>query len=85
MTTMEDLERVLRDPETKEPIARATDAQLAAVRDAIAKKRARRKDGGELPKIEGGYVSHGGRWFYPDIEGIRSFLIEERIELDDPI
>ena len=51
--------------------------------EAVAEKRARRHDGGELPdRIEGAYVSHGGRWVYPDAHGFASLLIEERIELD---
>lgn len=84
---MEDLEACLRDPETKEPVRRATDADLAKAHDAIARGRAKRHDGGELPKkIDGAYLSHGGRWLYADAApGIPSFLIEERIELDDPL
>jgi hypothetical protein len=80
-------ETSLRDPETKEPVRRASDAELAKIREAIERGRAKRHDGGALPSaIEGAYLSHGGRWVYADVaSGIPSFLVAERIELEQPL
>ena len=83
---MTDLSELLADPETHEPVTRATEAQLAAIRAAIEAGAARRHDGGELPRaIAGAYLSNGGRWVYPDVHGLPSFVIEERLELDEPV
>ena len=80
------LEELLVDPETHERVLRATEAQLEAIRAQIADGTARRHDGGELPQtIDGAYLSRGGRWVYPDVDGFASFLIEERIELAEPV
>ncbi len=80
------LNEVLVDPETKEPLRLATDEERERVVRALRQGRARRHDGGEVSlAIEGAYVSHGGRWIYPVVEGLPSFLIEERIELDEPL
>lgn len=80
------LDEVLADPETHEPVTRATDAQLEAIRAALRDGGARRHDGGKLPdRIEGAYVSGDGRWVYPDAEGFPSLLIEDRLELDEPL
>jgi hypothetical protein len=73
------------DPETHEKVHRASAAELAAIKEAIAGGRARRRDGKDMRPVESAYVSHGGRWIYPDVDGIPSFLIDERIELDDAI
>ncbi len=78
------LDELLADPETHEPVRRATQDQLEAIAWAIREKRARAR--GELPaRVEGAYVSHGGRWVYPDAGGMPSLLVEERIELDEPL
>jgi hypothetical protein len=45
----DELLAILADPETHEPLTRATDAQLAALRDRLAGKRARVRGGGEVP------------------------------------
>jgi hypothetical protein len=67
-------------------VHRASDAQIDALMCAIRDGKARRHNGGELPaRVEGGFVSRGGRWFYPDVEGIPSFLVDDRIELTDPV
>lgn len=80
------LDEALADPETHEAVTRATEAQLDAIRSAIRDQRARRAGGGDLPeRVEGAYLSHGGRWVYPDAEGFPSLLIEDRIELDDAV
>jgi hypothetical protein len=80
------LDDVLVDPQTHEPVTRATEAQLEAIREAIRAGTARRHGGGALPeRLEGAYLSHGGRWVYPDAEGFPSLLIEDRLELDAPV
>lgn len=80
------LGEVLVDPETHEKAERASDAQLELIRSAIADGRAKRPSGGELPEaIEGACVTHDGRWVYPDAHGFPSLLVEERIELDEPV
>lgn len=74
------------DPQTHRPVTRATDDQVERVRRAIRDGRARRHDGGALPDhIDGAYLSNEGRWVYPDTQGFPSFLIDERIELDEPV
>ncbi len=79
------LDQLLVDPETHEPVTRATQDQLEALAWALREGRARRRRG-ELPhRVDGGYVSRDGRWVYPDAEGLPSLLLEERIELDEPI
>lgn len=80
------LDTLLVDPETKEPVRRASAAEIEAIREAIRERRARRHGGGELPRdVDGAYVSHDGRWIYPDTLGFPSFVVEDRLELDAPI
>ena len=80
------LDEVLADPETHQPVTRASEERLDAIRAAIREGKARRHDGGALPdRVEGAYVSEDGRWVYPDAEGFPSLLIEDRLELDPPI
>jgi hypothetical protein len=80
------LDAMLRDPETREPMRRATQDELEAIAWAMREGRARRHDGGELPaSIPGAYVSGGGRWVYADADGFPSLLVDERIELDEPL
>ena len=79
----EHLEPLLADPETHEPLRRASEDELTSIATAIRERRARRHDGGPLPStIDGAYVSQDGRWFYPDADGLPSLLIDERVELD---
>jgi uncharacterized protein YbaR (Trm112 family) len=79
------LDELLVDPETREPVARATQDQLEALAWALREGRARRRSGALPAKVDGAYLSHGNRWVYPDVDGIRSLLIDERIELDAPL
>src|SRR5262245_51792466 len=69
------LER-LCDPLTREPVRLASDAELAALRDAIAAGKARRRGGGDLPAgIEGAFLSDGGKRAYPIVDGLPYMLI----------
>ncbi|HJL16657.1 MAG TPA: hypothetical protein RMH99_13425 [Sandaracinaceae bacterium LLY-WYZ-13_1] len=80
------IDDVLADPETHEPVTRATDAQLEAIAAALRDGRAKRRDGGALPdRIEGAYLANEGRWVYPDAQGFPSLLVEDRLELDEPV
>ncbi len=82
----DDLTDLLADPETHEPVRRATQDELEAIAWALREKRARVRGGGPLPgRIEGAYLSHAGRWVYPDVDGMPSLLVEERLELDEPL
>ncbi|HEY8427739.1 MAG TPA: hypothetical protein VIL20_05165 [Sandaracinaceae bacterium] len=86
MTKPIPLVELLADPETHEPVRRATPEELEAVARALREKRARVHGGGEPPaRIEGAYVGGGGRFLYPDVDGMPSLLVEERIELDEPL
>lgn len=79
------LDALLVDPETHEPLERASRDQLEKLAWALREGRARSK-GGALPsRIDGAFLSHGGRWVYPDVDGLASLLIEERLELDEPL
>lgn len=73
---------LLADPETHAPLSRATDDDLARLRDAIAGGRARRRDGSPLPeRIEGAYLAQGGHVAYLVEDGIPNFVIDERVEI----
>ncbi len=74
----EDIPRV--DPETHEPLRLATPDELAALREAIARGEARRRDGEAVPAFEGAYVTDDGSRAYPIVEGVPVFLVDERIE-----
>lgn len=80
------IDDLLADPETHEPLRRASHDELERVVRALTQGRARRHDGRDVSlDIRGAYVSHGGRWVYPDADGIPSLLVDERIELDQPL
>lgn len=76
------LDDVLADPETHAPVTRASEAELARLRAAIADGTARRRDGSPLPaSIDGAYLAPGGRVAYLVEDGIPNFVIDERLEL----
>ena len=68
------------DPETHEPLRLATEDELAALRDAIAKGEARRPDGEAIGPFEGAYITEDGTKAYPIVDGVPVFLVDERIE-----
>jgi uncharacterized protein YbaR (Trm112 family) len=79
------LER-LCDPLTREPVRLASEAEVAALKAAIAAGRGRRRGGGEAPgAIEGAFLSDGGKRAYPIVDGLPYMLVDEAIELDAPI
>jgi uncharacterized protein YbaR (Trm112 family) len=82
MTSEALLDAILVDPETHEPMRRASPRELERLAERIGEGRARCA-GRPLPaRVEGAYVSHGGLWIYPDVEGIPSLLADERIVLE---
>lgn len=77
------LDELLADPQTREPLRRASAEELAELASRLRDGSARRPGGTALPNaVDGAYVSRDGRWFYPDADGVPSLLIDERIELD---
>lgn len=74
----DDFQRV--DPETHERLRLATEEELAALREAIAKGEARRRDGEAIGPFEGAYVTADGSKAYPIVDGVPVFLVDERIE-----
>lgn len=76
----------LVDPETHEPVDRATDRELQSLREALARGRARRHDGGAPPdEFEAAFLTEGGDRAYLVVDGIPNFLVNERIDLDPPL
>lgn len=76
---------ILADPETHAALTRATDADLEALRSAIAEGRARRRDGATVPTFEGAFLRADRKAAYLVESGIPNFVIDERIELDAPL
>ncbi len=81
-----DLLKILADPETHEPVSLATDAQLEALRERVDAGRARTKSGEAPPKdFEAALLAQGGRVAYLVHEGVPNFIVDDRIELDEPL
>ncbi|MFW6052062.1 MAG: hypothetical protein ACODAU_12870 [Myxococcota bacterium] len=82
----EELLGSLVDPDTHRPLRRATDRELERLRDRVRRGAARRRDGGDVPgSFEGAFLTEDGGAAYLVVEGIPSFLIDERLELDEPM
>lgn len=82
----EDLLEILADPETHEPLTVATEAQLEALRQAIASGSAARADGQPVPTpFDAALLSQGGKVAYLVRDGIANFLVDERVELGSPL
>lgn len=74
------------DPLTHEPVQPATPEQLAALSRAVARGMARRRGGGTPPEpFDGALVTAGGRAAYPIVDGLPHLLVDDRIELDEPL
>ncbi|MFK7990157.1 MAG: hypothetical protein AB8I08_29325 [Sandaracinaceae bacterium] len=68
------------DPETHEPVTRATLEQLEELNRALSEGGFTRQDGGETPAaVDGAYLSKDGLWAYPDVDGLASFVVEMRL------
>ncbi len=82
MALDEQLIGILADPETHEPLVRATPLDLEELQAAIDTGRARRKNGALIARVEGAFLSRDGRVAYLVEDGVPNFVIDERIELD---
>lgn len=77
-----DLIAILICPETKQPVAPATPAQLARVNDAVRAGNAYNRAGARVAKeLAEALVREDGRVLYPVEEGIPVMLVEESIAL----
>ncbi len=74
------------DPENRGPLTQASEAELIALRAAIANGDAKRRDGEALPvAFEGAYLGAARSHAYLVLDGIPNFLIDERVELSGPL
>ncbi len=81
-----ELLELLADPETHEPLTQASEGDLRALAAAVREGRAARKSGQPLPpELEGALLSQGRRVAYVIENGIPNLLIEERLELSQPL
>jgi uncharacterized protein YbaR (Trm112 family) len=82
----DDLLQTLVDPLTREALRLATPEQLASLGRALARGTARRRGGGTSPQpLDGALVGADGRAAYPIVAGLPHLLVDERIELDEPL
>lgn len=81
----EGLLSLLADPETHAPLTPASEAELAALRAAVAAGRARRRDGRAIPAFDAAFLGADRRAAYLVEDGIPNFVIDERVELDQPL
>jgi uncharacterized protein YbaR (Trm112 family) len=77
-----DLLEILVCPETRQPVAPASEATLAKLNSEIAEERLRNRGGERVTApIEEGLVREDGRILYPIDDGIPVMLIDESIEI----
>jgi uncharacterized protein YbaR (Trm112 family) len=82
MPISSDLLEILVCPETRQPVALASEAILAKLNGEIAEERLRNRGGERVTSpIAEGLVREDGRILYPIDDGIPVMLIEESIEL----
>lgn len=85
-TLSPDLLALLADPETHEPLTLASDDELTRLRAAVAAGRASRRGGQPLSgELEGALLTRGGRVAYVIEGGIPNLLVDERLELSEPL
>lgn len=76
---------VLVCPTDRTPLARADDALVARLNQAIAARRLRNKAGDTLDKpLDAGLVRADGTLLYPVVDQIPIMLADEAIPLDQP-
>ena len=82
MPISSDLLEILVCPETRQPVALASETILAKLNGEIAEERLRNRGGERVTApIAEGLVREDGRILYPIDDGIPVMLIEESIEL----
>jgi len=85
-TLSTDLLALLADPETHEPLTLASDDELARLGAALRDGRATRRGGQPAPAaIEGALLAQGGRVAYVIEGGIPNLLVDDRLELSQPL
>ena len=82
MSISPDLLEILVCPETRQPVALASEDLLTKLNSEIAGERLRNRGGGRVTSpIAEGLVREDGKILYPIDDGIPVMLIEESIEL----
>ncbi len=82
MALSADLIEILVCPETRQPVALATEAQLTALNARVRGGEVRNRGGETVSEeIREGLVREDGRVLYPVDDGIPVMLVEESIEL----
>ena len=82
MSVSEELLEILVCPETKQPIALASEEVLRKLAQDIAAGKVRNRGGEKVTKpVTEGLVREDGKILYPVDDGIPVMLIEESIEL----
>ncbi len=82
MSVSEELLEILVCPETKQPIARASEEVLRKLAQDIEAGKVRNRGGEKVTQpITEGLVREDGKVLYPVDDGIPVMLIEESIEL----
>jgi uncharacterized protein YbaR (Trm112 family) len=81
----QDLLALLACPETHEPLALASDADLAQLKSAIEQGKARRRDGRDVPSFDGALLAQERRVAYLISAGIPNLLVDERLELSSAL
>ncbi|MDQ3037313.1 MAG: hypothetical protein M3Y87_33270 [Myxococcota bacterium] len=81
----DDLLAMLADPETHAPLSRATEPELEALRAAISEGRARRRDGSPIEPFDAAFLTQERRVAYLVEQGVPNFVVDERVELEDPL
>ena len=82
MPISSDLLEILVCPETRQPVALASETVMAKLNGEIAEERLRNRGGERVTSpIAEGLVREDGRILYPIDDGIPVMLIEESIEL----
>jgi uncharacterized protein YbaR (Trm112 family) len=84
-TLSPELLSLLADPETHEPLALASDGELASLRALVRDGKATRRSGQPITEFEGALLPPGKRVAYVIESGIPNLLVEERLELSQAL
>jgi len=85
-TLSPELLELLADPETHEPLALASEAELAKLREAVGAGGLTRRSGQQIQlNFDGALLSQAKRVAYLIEDGIPNLLIDERVELADAL
>lgn len=77
---------LLADPETHEPLSLASERDLATLREVLRSGKAQRRSGQSVgAEPEGALLTPSRRVAYLIESGIPNLLIDERVELAEPL